>query len=89
MIPQIPDGYAFRIDSDTGAPKLIKVERGQERPGISMEQALQQAEHDAARQTDDYQEAGQWLRTRSPRQALLEIVIRLNAIERRLNDELR
>ena len=82
MIPQLPQGHAIRIDPDTGAPTLVKVQRDEPRPHISMEQALQQAQDDAARESDDYQAAGQWLRTRSPRQQMLELYQRIRALEK-------
>src|SRR5690348_9015643 len=85
VIPIIPDGFALRIDSDTGVPRLIKVERGQERPGISMESALAQQADDAARASAEHEEASQWLRSRSPRQAQLELYMRVRELEKRLS----
>ena len=86
MTMQVPAGHVVRLDPHTGAPTLIKVERGQERPGISMADALAEKELLEQRASEGHQEASQWLRRLSDRQALLELHLRLRALEKRLDD---
>ena len=88
-IPACPTVRQFdpRNPVDAAQPTAVSTQHIVQTRGISMEQALAQAEHHARREEAKHTthvhevEAKDWLRSRKPHQAMAEIVARLIALE--------
>lgn len=84
--PALPTSRPFDPFNASVAPDVTTQHKAQTRGGITMEQALAQAEHLAkqaeVKEDPDYREAADWLRGKSSQRILIEIVCRIMKLEK-------